>query len=145
MNELLKLTGITGEIDSLFHEAAYRLGQSDSAMTTLCMLYSHDGKCDISEICRHSGLRKQTLNSTLRKMEDNGLIRLERKDSRNKTVILTDKGNAEAERSAGRLLRSETDITKEFSADELELYLMLSQRFLDRFRTLVNQLPERET
>ncbi len=143
MNELQRLTSITGEIDTLYHEASYRLGQSDSSMTTLYTLLSCGGKCDISEICRLSGLRKQTLNSALRKMEENGLITLEKKDSKNKTVLLTDNGRDEAEHTAGKLMEIENSVLGRFTAEEIQNYLSLSERFLEHFRELVNALPER--
>ena len=106
-------------------------------------LLTCSGKCDISEICRISGLRKQTLNSTLRKMEENGLITLEKKDSKNKTVLLTDKGKNEAERTAGKLMEIENYVLGGFTAEEIQNYLSLSERFLEHFRELVNALPER--
>lgn len=143
MNELQKLTSITGEIDTLYHEASYRLGQPDSVMNALYTLLTCGDKCDISEICRLSGLRKQTLNSALRKMEKNGLITLEKKDSKNKTVILTDKGKDEAKRTAGKLMEIENSVLRKFTTKEVQTYLSLSERFLVHFRELVNALPER--
>ena len=142
MNDIQRFTKITGEIDSLYHEAAFRLGQSDSVMTVLYTLLGTNGQCDISEICRLSGMRKQTLNSALRKMERDSLIYLKTSAGKSKTVFLTEEGFEAAVKSAGQLQTIEDETLKEWSQDEIDLFLRLAERFLSRFREQVEKLPK---
>ena len=141
MTNMQRFTRITGEIDSLYHEAAFCLGQSDSAMTVLYTLLNVGGQCDISDICRLSGMRKQTLNSALRKLEQDMLIYLKNSKGKNKTVCLTEKGHETAQRSAGKLQMIEEECLKEWTGDEIDTFLGLAERYLNRFRELVESLP----
>ena len=142
MTDTQKFTSITGEIDSLYHEAALRLGQSDSTMTVLYTLLGTGGQCNISEICRLSGMRKQTLNSALRKLEQNDLLCLRSSTSKNKTVILTEKGYETALQSAGKLQKIEEETLKEWTQEEIDTFFCLAERYLNRFRSLVDLLSQ---
>lgn len=141
MTNMQRFTRITGEIDSLYHEAAFRLGQSDSNMTVLYTLLSTNGQCDISDICLMSGMRKQTLNSALRKLEQAGMIYLKNSKGKNKTVFLTEEGYETAQQSAGKLQKIEAEALKEWTQDEIAEFLGLAERYLDRFRDLVEEIP----
>ena len=140
MNHLQQFTNITGEIDALYHEAAFLLGQSDSTMTVLYTVRANGGQCSISDICRLSGIRKQTLNSALRKMEQEGLIALEADGAKAKTVVFTKEGAERAEQTAGRLQAMEDNALADWTPEEVEQYLALSNRFLSRFREQVAKL-----
>ena len=142
MTNMQKFTRITGEIDSLYHEAAFRLGLSDSAMTVLYTLLNTGGQCDISEICRLSGMRKQTLNSALRKLEQDDLLCLKNSTPKNKTVFLSKKGYDAALHSAGKLQKIEEETLEEWSQDEVDTFLGLAERYMNRFRGLVELLQE---
>lgn len=135
-------TRISGEIDSLYHEAAFKLGQSDSAMTILYMLLANKDRCEVSEICRLSGAKKQTINSALRKLEDEGIVKLTIKSHKNRSVSLTEKGKVTALRSAGTLMKIEDEAISDWTEEEMEYYLKLSARFLENFRMLVKNIPE---
>lgn len=57
------------EIDSLYHQAALKLGVSDCVLFVLYMLHTNDGKCLLYDIYKLSGISKQTVNSAIRKLE----------------------------------------------------------------------------
>ena len=46
------------EIDSLYHQAALKLGVSDCVLFVLYMLHTNDGKCLLYDIYKLSGIRK---------------------------------------------------------------------------------------
>ena len=74
LTELQHLSVLTAEIDSLYHETSLTLNCSDSIMTTLYHLLGNNGECGISKLCELGSFPKQTLNSTLRKLEKDELI-----------------------------------------------------------------------
>ena len=58
------------EIDSLYHQAALKLGVSDCVLFVLYMLHTNDGKCLLYDIYKLSRISKQTVNSAIRKLEN---------------------------------------------------------------------------
>ncbi len=141
MTEIQRFTSIMGEISSLYHEAAFRLRRSDSTMSVLYTLLCCDGRCNISEICQLSGMRKQTLNTALRRLEAEGLICLEQHGGKMKTVHLTETGLSAAKETAGTLLEIEQEILSSWTQDEVKLSLNLAERYTSQFRQLVKELP----
>lgn len=63
---------LTTEIDAAYHEAALKLGLSDSAMLILYAICNSGDECPLSDIPHLSGISKQTVNSALRKLEHEG-------------------------------------------------------------------------
>ena len=101
---LRRFNHLIGEIDALYHEAALNFGMPDSAMRVLYTVCVEGGSCPISEIIRQCGMSKQTLNSALRRLEEEGTIVLQADSGRRKRVCLTDRGKALAERTVRRLI-----------------------------------------
>ena len=56
---------LTEDVDSLYHQAAVRLGVSDSVLFVLYMLHTHGGECLLYDIYKISGISKQTINSAI--------------------------------------------------------------------------------
>ena len=75
---------LLSEIDSAYHDAALKLGLTDSAMLILYTVCSQDGACPLSDITHTSGVSKQTINSALRKLEAEGIVYLETLGARKK-------------------------------------------------------------
>ena len=81
MEEMRHLNCLIGETESVYHEAAVKLGVSDSTMQilyTICMT----GKeyCQLSEIARLTGSSRQTIHSSVRKLEQEGVVYLKSKN-----------------------------------------------------------------
>ena len=83
---------LSAEITSLYHEAAVKLGISDTVLNILYVLCERDGQCLQSDIFRLTGISRQTINSAIRKLEKGELVYLEQKEGRNTMVCLTEKG-----------------------------------------------------
>ena len=56
-------TYLAGEINALYHEAAVKMGISDSVQNILYVLCEKGGKCLQSEISKLTGISRQTINS----------------------------------------------------------------------------------
>ena len=52
---------LTSEIDEAYHNAALKLGLSDSAMVILYTLCSRENPCPLLEIARLTGISRQTI------------------------------------------------------------------------------------
>lgn len=125
---------LLGEIDGMYHEMSLKLGLSDSAMVILYTVCDSGGSCSLREICRSSGLSKQTVNSALRKLEAEGTLYLEAAGARSKNVCLTAAGRQLAEQTAGRILAIENEIFSSWPREDVERYLGAMERFLADLR-----------
>lgn len=137
---LKRLNLITSELDAVYHQATLKLGLTDSAMKILYTMYMFGGSCQLSEIVRLSGLSKQTVNSSLRRLEDSGTVYLESGGGRRKRVCLTEDGRVLAEKTVLRLMNIENQVLSAWSSEDQETYIMLLQRFLTSMRDKVNEL-----
>lgn len=132
------LSYLTSEIDAVYHEAAQKLGLSDSAMRILYILSLSDGSCPLSDIVSLSGISKQTVNSALRKLEQGRVV--ENRGSRKRHIYLTESGKALAQNSAMRILQIEDEILASWSETELEVYIELTKRYLSAFKEKIKEL-----
>ena len=83
---------LSSEINSLYHQAAKKMGISDSVQNILYVLCDQGNQALQSEICSISGISRQTINSALSKLEQQGLVRVEPDKGRNTMVFLTEEG-----------------------------------------------------
>ena len=91
MEEMRHLNCLIGETESVYHEAAVKLGVSDSTMQilyTICMT----GKeyCQLSEIARLTGSSRQTIHSSVRKLEQEGVVYVKAKKGSDKFFYVSE-------------------------------------------------------
>lgn len=135
-----KINCLLTETDSVYHQAAVKLGLADSEMGILYMLYEKDGKCPLSEIVKTTGISKQTVNSALRKLEREEVVALEQSGKRAKVVCLTEKGKAVADKTAARLFDAECSVYAAWTEEELETYVRLMEKYNDDLRKQIEKL-----
>lgn len=130
---------LANEMEALYHEASLKCGISDSAMKILYAVCMYGEECPVSEIVRTSGISKQTINSSLRKLESDGILYLKSAGGKKKTAILTDKGKELSERSAMKVLNTEIEILNSWTPEEKAAYITLTEKFLNDFREKVKE------
>jgi len=133
--KLYRFNNLMAEIDQLYHKAALKFGLSDSAMRIIYTLYS-EGKysCRLSEVCRMSGLSKQTANSAVRKLEADGIVVLVAEDGKQKSAVLTENGKLLAEQTVSKIIAAENRILEQWSELECGEYLRLTQDYMVKFK-----------
>lgn len=127
-------THLAGEINALYHEAAVKMGISDSVQNILYVLCEKDGRCLQSEICKLTGISRQTINSALRNLKKDEIVCLEQGSGRNTVVCLTEKGKAFAAEKVEPLFAMENKIWSEWTPDEQQAYLTLTQKYRDALK-----------
>ena len=138
--ELRRFNRLLGEMDSVYHEASMKLGLSDSAMKVLYTMCSEGDPCPLQEIVRQSGVSKQTINSAIRKLEDEGVVYLEAAGGRGKNVRLTGRGRELVQRTAVPLIELEDEIYASWTKEELREHLGRTERFLTALREKIKRL-----
>ena len=140
MNELKRFNYLVSELDNCFHEIAVQQGLTDSASKILYTLLDSNGSCPLSQILRSTGIPKQTANSALRKLEAEGTLCLQQDSGRKKSVCLTENGWRLAEMTVGQVQRMENEILESWSEAERQLYLDLTQRYLNQLKAKSKEL-----
>lgn len=133
-SEMLRFNNLNSEIAALYHEAAVKLGISDSAMQILYTVCCFENDCIISDVCRMTGISKQTINSSLRKLEEDGILYLEQCGGRKKYIRLTEKGELLADKTARKIIEIENRIFARWSDEEKKMYIALTRKYLEMFR-----------
>lgn len=131
---------LQGEIEAAYHEAALRFGLADSTQLILYTICYLGDNCPLSDIVKMTGISKQTINSALRNMEKQGLIRLTAATPRTKNVMLTEKGEALAGKTVVRLMQAEDEIFSGWDDADVQKYLELNERFLNGLKEKIRQL-----
>ena len=139
--DLKRFNCLTAEIDAVYHDAALRLGLSDSALMILYTVCTYGESCLLHDITRLSGVSKQTIHSALHKLADEGIVYLEPVSGRKKRVCLTETGKAFAEQTVLQVIEIENEIFGGWTEAEREMYIGLTQRYLSAFREKVKELP----
>ena len=93
-----------------------------------------------SEICSISGISRQTINSALSKLEQQGLVRVEPDKGRNTMVFLTEEGQKFAAEKVAPLFQIENKIWSEWTAAEQQQYLELTQKYRDSLKKKLKEL-----
>lgn len=139
-DKLQRINWLISETDSLYHQASLKIGLSDSASRILYALYTRGGSCLLSDIYKDSGISKQTVNSALRKLEKEGVIRLEQYHGKAKKVFLTEQGKEKADKTVSRLVDAEIGAFESWTDEEIDAYLCLTNKYLETFREQVDKL-----
>lgn len=141
LNEQLRqFNYMIGEIDRLYCDAALKMGLTDSALSVLCTLSAEGAPCRISDICRLTGVSKQTINSALRRLEGDGVILLRAVNGKQKAVELTEKGERLAKETAERLIEAENRLFEAWTDEERAEYLRLTSVYRDGLKKAIDEL-----
>ena len=128
------------DLDALYHQAALKLGVSDSVLIVLYMIHEKGDQCLVYDICKGSGVSKQTINSASRKLENDGILYLEQDKGRTKRVCLTEKGKPYVERIAGRLLEAESNVFNDWEEQEIRQFMEYAVRYTEAFSKEIEKL-----
>lgn len=139
-DEISKINYLTEEVDSLYHQAALRLGVSDSVLLVLYMMYTKGDECFLYDIYKMSGISKQTINSAIRKLESEDIVYLKNHNGKTKIVCLTEKGHDFVQQTGARLFEAECNAFSDWDEDEIDLYLSLIKKHNDSLKTQIEKL-----
>lgn len=117
------------ENDEVYRCAAKALGISDCTLWILSALRSEEHVTQ-KDICGAIYYPKQTVNSALKKLENEGYIVLsEMADRRSKQINLTPKGVKLAEKTADKIIEAELASLSGLSDTERETFIELFRKY----------------
>lgn len=130
--KMLELNEIMKETDDLYRNLAKKFKMSDCMIWILYILREDDRSVTQSDICNMMYMPKQTVNSSLKKMEAEGYIELLNiNDKRSKQVCLTEKGVDLANNTVDIIISKENNALSKMDEKEQELLINLLRKFND--------------
>lgn len=131
------------EQNQLYRDVAASFGISESAFSILYAIFLA-GEKGIAQrdICMQMCIGKQTVNSSIHKLEREGVVVLESGPGRRGLLAhLTPAGRKFAERTVAPMIEAELAALREFDDSELELSLLLGRRYTDALRAHFSAIP----
>ena len=130
--KMLELNEIMKETDDLYRNLAKKFKMSDCMIWILYILREDDRSVTQSDICNMMYMPKQTVNSSLKKMEAEGYIELLNiKDKRSKQVCLTEKGVDLANNTVDIIISKENNALSKMDKEEQALFINLFKKYKD--------------
>lgn len=118
------------ELDGLYHSYAVRHGLSDAALWILYAVYDARSAITQADICNCWFFSRQTINTALKGLEQQGLLELISLTGNRKCkqVRFTEKGRDTAEQILTPLLRAENRVFASMTDEENRVFAQLSQK-----------------
>lgn len=131
--EMRRCNRIYKEFEDIYREIDRWAGLSASAFGILYHLMDLGDGCLQRDICAEAFVSKQTVNSSIRTLERQGLIRLQPGRGREEHIHFTEKGRRLAEERILPVMEAENQTLAELGEDAA-LVLALQQKHLEIFR-----------
>lgn len=132
------------ESNLLYHSTAVKFGLSDTVFWVLYALYSEDVPQTQVQLSACFGLPKQTLNSAVRGMVEQGLLVLTPAPGckHRKNLSLTEAGRALAEKTVAQVIRAEENAMQRMGLDNARQYITAGRAYTQLLREEFAQLQE---
>lgn len=130
------------ETNLLYHGIAAGFGLSDTVFWVLYSLYSDDTPQTQAQMSAGWCLPKQTLNSAVRSMVEQGLVMLAPAPGcrHGKNLSLTEAGRALAEKTVASVIQAEESAIQHMGLERARQNLMLGAEYLQFLRAEFTQL-----
>ena len=122
------------EIDKVYHEIAVKSGLSDSAFVILCSILEIGEGCLQKDICDMNSISKQTVHSSIRRMEQEGYIIIKPEGKKDKKIYLTHFGREFAREKIFPVMEAENEIFVEMNEEEKQELVRLMKQYLRKLR-----------
>lgn len=130
------------QIDEFYHTLAQALGLSDSALWVLWSLAELGEGCTQRDICRQFLLSKQTVHSSVRKLERDGVLSLRPGEGREVALFLTDRGRELIREKVLPTMEAERAAAAGLTEAEWRDMIRLSRKWLSLFREAAASIPK---
>lgn len=138
--EIYRVNCLAADLETIYHQAALKLGLSDCVMFVLYLLYEKGGSCLLYDIRKETNISKQTIHSAVQKLEKDGILYLRQQSGRAKMVYLTEKGKDYTERTVGRLFQAECGAFEGWTEMEISLYMNLMEKYNIHLRKQIEKM-----
>lgn len=138
--ELKEYNRIYKELNDIYHYVALKTGISDSVFDILYAIAILGNGCLQRDICQMTLLSKQTIHSSVQKLEKEGHIFLEKGTGRSMHIFLTPSGEALITEKILPVIEIEQKSFEDMTPEERELLLRLNRKYASVLRENVKTL-----
>lgn len=135
---------LTNLIFEFYHEIALRQGLSDSAYAILQSILVLGSGCTQTDIYKYTLLNKQTVHSSVKKLNQKGLIEFRSGNGRELKIYLTDNGARLVKEKIVPVEQAENEVFEEMTKEEQREILRLLEKYLDSFREKAERIWDRQ-
>ncbi|MGI6009953.1 MAG: MarR family winged helix-turn-helix transcriptional regulator [Ruminococcus sp.] len=124
------------ELDDIYHDLARNIGVSDSAFCIFYLIRELGDGCLQRDICRESYISKQTINSSIRKLERDGYLYLSQGKGHDKHIHLTPIGQKFVRENILPVYEMEREAFQFLDEAERKMLLRLLKKYIVRLQIL---------
>ena len=141
INEKVKyLNSMLCEIDNLYQTILQNKSLSDSEYVVLFSLLELGEGCLQKDIANNGYINKKTTNSTIKKMEKNGLITLKAGKYPNMHIYLTDSGKEYIREHITPIINMQTSVMDSVPDSDFENLVKTYSKYIKIFKGEINSL-----
>ncbi|GEM_PF-159737 len=147
--QLERFLQLSKEIDHIFHDYAKANDISDTSLFILYALARHGAPWSQREMCEEWSIPAQTVNSSLKSLEKQGIVRLDflPGNRKSKVILLTEKGQALTDDIVSVIINAEVDsfskIDPESRSELMASYECFVGNFLDEMRKRIRETDKK--
>lgn len=130
------------EANDIYHEIARKLQLSDSALDIFYTIFEMGDNCLQRDICKASCMPKQTVNSSIRKLQTDGYLTLSPGKGRSMHIHLTPSGQKLIQEKLVPPIRIENDAFEDMTVEECEQLIHLNAKYNQTLRSRLSNLEE---
>ena len=116
--ELKENNRIYREMESIYHEICVKAGISDTDFIVLYSIVEFEDGCCQRKIAKQYSISRQTVNSSVKKLVQNGCVVLESGKGHDKQIVLTEKGKAMAKQKIIPVMEAEAGVFMHMTEEE---------------------------
>lgn len=128
---------------SIYSNLVKKTGLSDSYYQILYVIRNDICLPYANKIVDFTCVPKQTINSAIKKMESEGLIILIKEEkSKNKKIVLTNKGNKYCEETIDKIVNLELKAFENITSQECDEYFNTMKKFNEKLEKEINKYEQ---
>ena len=139
-DKLVAFNHIYKEYNIIYHDAAMRLGLSNSEFDTLYAICELGDGCKQSDICRTTCIPKQTVNSASRSLQKKEYLTLASGKGRSMHIYLTEQGLQLVRRTIFPMVEIENEAFPKLTEKEYKTILHFHAQYLAALREGIQKL-----
>ena len=139
-----QLNKMLSELDNLYQTMLMVNGLSDSEYIVMFAILSLGEGCLQKDIAENGFMSKKTINSTIKKLQKEGLIRLKAGKYPNMHIYLTSQGTEHVKNHVLPIIDVEERVLNSMSDDEFERLITGSAKYIAIFKNQVANFIIRE-
>lgn len=131
---LTEFNRLSREITEVYHNVSSKLGISNSTFVIFYALVELGDGCRQTDIVKAYFINKQTINTSIKKLEKEGYIELRASKGHEQLIYITPKGKKFTEEKIYPIFELENSIINEFSKEEQIMLAMLTRKYLQKLK-----------